>query len=120
MDIRLIEDAGGKIMVVSSDEPVLKDAQTSLDTIVWLYYEYGAQKVLINKSGVAEDFFKLSSGLAGEIAQKFVTYHFKLAIVGDFSHYTSEPLKAYMYESNRGRHLYFAATEEEALQWLKR
>ena len=120
MDVQLVPDEGGKIAIVSSDEAVLTDAQTSLDTIVWLYYEYGAQKVLINKSAVAEEFFKLSSGLAGEIVQKFVNYHFKLAIVGDFSHYTSEPLKAYMYESNRGKHLFFAATEEDALQWLKR
>jgi len=39
----------------------------------------------LNKSAICDDFFDLSTGLAGEILQKFVNYHVKIAIVGDFS-----------------------------------
>ena len=67
---------------------------------------------------VAEEFFILSSGLAGEVLQKYVNYHFKLAIWGDFSHYTSKPLHDFIYESNQGNDFFFVASQEEALRKL--
>ena len=50
--------------------------------------------------------------------QKFVNYQMRLAIVGDFSHYTSKPLQDFIRESNQGRQVGFWSTEEEALDWL--
>ena len=44
----------------------------------------------------------------------------KLAIVGDFSGYTSKPLRDFIYESNNGSHVFFVATVEEALEKLSR
>jgi hypothetical protein len=46
------------------------------------------------------------------------TYYIKLAIVGDFSGYTSKSLKAFIYESNRGKQTFFVASEEEAMKAL--
>lgn len=57
----------------------------------------------------------LSTGIAGEILQKFVNYQCKLAIFGDYSGYTSKPLKDFIYESNNGSHVFFVETEEEAV-----
>lgn len=51
---------------------------------------------------VAEEFFILSSGLAGEVLQKLINYGGRIALYGDFSHYTSKPLLDFMYESNKG------------------
>ncbi len=65
-----------------------------------------------------EDFFILSTGLAGEIIQKFIIYNRKVAIIDDFSHYTSKPLKDFIFESNRGKDLFFVETEEEAIRRL--
>jgi hypothetical protein len=67
---------------------------------------------------VCEAFFKLSTGIAGEILQKFINYQAKLAIVGDFSGYTSKPLHDFIYESNRGRDIFFAASMDEAMEKL--
>jgi hypothetical protein len=39
----------------------------------------------------------------------------KLAIVGDYSKYTSKPLKDFIYESNNGNSIYFVPSVEEAL-----
>ena len=55
-------------------------------------YETGCERLIFDKTAFAESFFILSSGLAGEILQKFVNYRLKAAIVGDYSHYTSKPL----------------------------
>lgn len=62
----------------------------------------------------------LSTGMAGEILQKFVTYGIKLAIIGDYSMYTSKPLRDFIYESNKGDHMFFTATEDEAIAKLSR
>ena len=60
----------------------------------------------------------LSTGIAGEILQKLCNYRVKIAIFGDFSHYTSKPLHDFIYESNNGDSCFFTATKEEALQKL--
>jgi hypothetical protein len=42
-----------------------------------------------------------------------------IAVVsGDSSHYTSKPLKDFMYESNHGKDFFFVPTREEAVQKL--
>ena len=82
-------------------------------------YEHDCRDIVVNKTAVAEDFFKLSTGIAGEVAQKFVNYGYRLAIIGDFSGYTSKPLRDYIYECNNGGHLYFVSDEEEAIKKLE-
>ena len=67
---------------------------------------------------MSEDFFILSSGLAGEVLQKFVNYGMKVAIVGDYSRYTSKPLQDFIRESNRGKTVFFVSSESEALEKL--
>jgi hypothetical protein len=106
------------IALVGSGEPVITDTQSALDLMATVKHETGCDRIAIEKSAVAEDFFVLSTGLAGEILQKFVTYQVKLAIVGDYSRYTSKPLRDFIYESNNGRHIFFVGTEEEAVAKL--
>lgn len=95
-------------------------AGDALDAIMSANYEVGAHRVILNKSAFNEDFFVLSTGLAGEILQKFVNYRMRLAIVGDFGHYTSKPLKDFIRESNRGNHIGFVSTVEQAIEWLSK
>lgn len=66
------------------------------------------------------EFFSLRSGLAGHMTQKFVNYRFQLAILGDVSAHLagSQALRDFVRESNRGRQLWFVATEEELNQRL--
>lgn len=45
-----------------------------------------------------------------------MNYGGKLAIYGDFSSYTSKPLKDFIFESNKGKNFFFVATKEEAVQ----
>jgi hypothetical protein len=118
MKTRILEHNNTKIAVCESDEVVIKDGQTALDFAVNIGYEHDCRNVAINKSALSEEFFKLSTGVAGEAVQKFVNYGYRLAIIGDFSGYTSKPLKDYIYECNQGSHLYFVANEGEALTKL--
>lgn len=77
-------------------------------------------KIVIDKKAVSEDFFILSTGMAGEILQKYMNDHVKLAVYGDFSHYTSKPLRDFIYESNHGKDFFFVRTKDEAVAQLKK
>ncbi|WP_410770060.1 DUF4180 domain-containing protein [Fontibacillus sp. BL9] len=106
--------------IVESDVELITDVQSALDLMATVSYEAGCNVIIINKSSICEDFFDLKTRLAGEIIQKFINYQAKIAIIGDFSVYTSNSLKDFIYESNKGRDLFFLPTEEQAIAKLSR
>lgn len=118
MKFEKIECGGGTAAVVLSDSQVIVDVDSALELLMSAKYETGTKYIVVDKKLICEKFFVLSSGLAGEILQKYVNYGGKIAIYGDFSHYTSKPLKDFIYESNKGRDVFFAAAKEEAVQKL--
>lgn len=120
MEFKKIEKNNIACAVVLSDQPVITDPQSALDVLMSAKYDMGTKNIVIDKRLIAEDFFFLSSGLAGEILQKYVNYGGRIAIYGDYSHYTSKPLKDFIYECNKGKDVFFVATEAEALDRLTR
>ncbi len=118
MRIEYIKENGVTIAVVTGEEKVVTDAASALELAMSAKYETGADRLAIDKRVIAEDFFILSTGMAGEILQKFINYHVKAAIWGDYARYTSKPLKDFIYESNKGRDFFFVETKEEALRKL--
>jgi hypothetical protein len=98
----------GKVVFaeLSDDNFVVTEVQEMLD----LMGDSGANncyRLILNERNLHPDFFRLHTGLAGEILQKFSTYGFKLAIVGDFSKYKSKSLQDFIHESNRGNRIFF-------------
>lgn len=118
MTIELINHNGRNIALVSGEEIIITDTQSALDLVMSVKYETGAERILLDKQNITEEFFILSSGMAGEILQKFINYHVKTAIYGDYSKYTSKPLKDFIYESNQGKDFFFVNSKEEALEKL--
>lgn len=100
--------------VVRSGEMVIVDTQSALDLLMTAKYELGTKNIAIDKKLISPDFFILSTGMAGEILQKYVNYGGRIAIYGDYSGYTSKPLHDFIYESNKGKDVFFVGTEEEA------
>lgn len=76
MNIEHLKDDRTDIAVISSDEKVIVDVQTALGLAMTVKYETGAAAIVISKSAVCDDFFVLSSGMAGEILQKFINNDF--------------------------------------------
>jgi len=118
MKINIIEEKNTEIAVVSSSELVITDVQSALDFMATVRYDTGCDRMILNKSALCEDFFHLSTKIAGDILQKFINYGVKMAIVGDFSMYTSESLKAFIYESNKGKDIFFLPDEKQAIEKL--
>lgn len=118
MKTEVIKKNNKEVAVVSSEEVLITDSQSALDLIMTVKYETGCTNIAINKEAVVNDFFVLSTCLAGEILQKFINYGVRFAIYGDFSTYTSKPLKDFMKESNRGKDIYFQPTVSLAVDKL--
>jgi hypothetical protein len=105
------------IAELTKDAIVISDVSDALD----LLGDAGvndSNMLIIRESNLNPDFFKLYTGFAGEILQKFSTYDFKLAIVGDFSKYNSKNLQDFIRESNRGNRIYFVNTYDDAVRVL--
>lgn len=118
MKLETRNENGRLVAVVSGEEKLITGTQAALDLAMTVKYETGAQRLAIPKKLVAEEFFILSSGMAGEILQKYINYQIKMAVWGDFSRYTSKPLHDFIYESNQGRDFFFVGTEKEAVERL--
>lgn len=118
MKINTIEKNNIQVAIINSSEILITDVQSALDFMATVQYETGCNIIIVNKAAICEDFFHLSTKLAGEILQKFINYHVKIAIIGDFSVYTSNSLKDFIYECNKGKDIFFLPDENQAIERL--
>jgi hypothetical protein len=81
--------------------------------------EKESTRLIIREENLHPDFFRLYTGLAGEILQKISNYRFKLAIIGDFSEYNSKTLHDFIRECNKGNAVFFVENLNSALSILQ-
>ncbi|OZF54628.1 alpha/beta hydrolase [Rhodococcus sp. 14-2470-1b] len=95
------------LYVPAAGDPIGTE-QDALD-IVGDAFGIEARVAVVPVQRLMPEFFDLSTRLAGEFVQKLVNYRIQLVIEGDIQPYTqvSEPLRAFVAESNRGRHIWF-------------
>lgn len=102
-----------KIAEILSDQILINNAKDGLELLANLYFqEY--DKIILHKKNICADFFDLKNGIAGEILQKFVNYRVRLAVIGDFSN-MGKSVSDFIYETNKGSHIVFVNTLDEAL-----
>jgi arsenate reductase len=116
--IRVVNTQSGVVAVQNFDIQIFDDAKIVLGYAAHIMRVHGCRNIAVNKEMFDDKFFDLSSGLIGETAKKLADSSFRLAIVGDFSGCPSKPLRDFIYESNKGKHLFFVADEDEALREL--
>jgi hypothetical protein len=97
--------------LVESEGMVIGKVQDALDLMANL----DSSRIMLCDHHVNPDFFKLRTGFAGELLQKFMNYGIGLAVIGDFSKYPGDTLIDFIRESNRTGKIVFAASRQEAL-----
>lgn len=119
MNIKIHERQGHTIAEVLGDEVYLRDGQDVLGIFAELY---GSETVglILHENQLDPAFFKLRTGVAGDIVQKFANYQMCVAIVGQFAAYQSQAVRDFIYEANKGRLVYFTASLDDALERLVR
>ncbi|MGG1551054.1 DUF4180 domain-containing protein [Paenibacillus ferrarius] len=118
MNITVNQKGTSEVAIVESGDVLIREVQDALDLMASVRYAHDCDKIVIRKENLTEEFFELRTKLAGDILQKFTNYQVKLAIVGDFSQYNSKSLRDFIYECNHGRHFFFVADEQAALDAL--
>lgn len=113
MKIEISEINGNKITEIISDKILIRKTQDALDIMAESNYR-SSWKIIMYEKNIISDFFDLKTGIAGEILQKFSTYNVQLAIVGDFSKYSSKSLADFIYESNKLGRINFVNSIGEA------
>ncbi len=102
-------------LTLSPDGPIIARESDANDIIGEAFGMEGVELVVIPVERLSPDFFRLASGLAGAVLQKFTNYRLRVAIAGDISAYTekSGPLRDFVRESNRGGWVRFVGSVGE-------
>jgi hypothetical protein len=95
-----------------SDEVCLKSPGDALDILA----AAGANMIILHVRQIAPDFFRLPTGLLGEVLQKFTNYRVRCAFVGDISPWLTKNFSDFVRESNRSGDFIFVATRGEAVK----
>jgi len=104
----IVDTPAGQMIILPPDGDVFERAEDFMDLVGNASWQSIAW-VVVPAERVADDFFRLRTGFAGEVAQKFVNYRVGLAVLGDIDRFsaTSPTLRDLMRESNDGRQLWF-------------
>jgi hypothetical protein len=111
---------GTTILRCAPEGPPLDGERAALD-LIGDAFGRDAQVVAVPLERVPDEFFQLRSGIAGAIAQKFVNYRLRLAVVGDVSCHTarSEALRDFVHETNQGGQIWFLPTYDDLGERLR-
>lgn len=117
MKIEITNKNETSIAKIKSNNIEIKNAQDALDIFANCMYQ-GASKIIIYEKNIIADLFDLKTGIAGEVFQKCSNYKVQLAIVGDYSKFTSKSLRDFILESNKHGQINFVSSLEEAFERL--
>ncbi|KUO18285.1 DUF4180 domain-containing protein [Streptomyces dysideae] len=101
---------GVRVLRCTPDGPTLDGERAALDLIGDAMGQE-AELVAVPVERVGAEFFRLRSGVAGAVMQKFVNYRVRLAVVGDVSRHVdgSTALRDFVHETNQGRQVWVLA-----------
>lgn len=110
------ELAGVRVWFVGAEGPVLGDEAALLD-LIGASWGLEVSWVVVPVERLGPEFFRLRSGVAGAVVQKFANYRLGLVVLGDVVGFVaaSEALGDFVRESNRGRQLWFVP-DDSALE----
>lgn len=110
--MRIDEHGDLRIQYLDPDGPLISSSEDTSDLIGNAWAD-DAGLIAIPVSRLDPAFFDLSSLLAGDLTQKLVNYHLRLAIIGDVRDYEarSDAFRDWVWESNRGTHVWFVPDE---------
>jgi hypothetical protein len=121
LSTKFYELHGVRVLECVPDGARLRTYNDAVD-LVGKSFEDHATLIVIPVDCLDDDFFTLSTRIAGELIQKIVQYRRRLVIVGDISGFLAESsaLRAFVAESNRGKDVWFLPSLEELNDRLAR
>ncbi|WP_395447742.1 DUF4180 domain-containing protein [Aminobacter sp. UC22_36] len=111
---QIVEIGNSRVLHFSPQGQILRTAADANDFIS-AAWSNEADFLAIPVALLGPDFLKLSTGVAGEVFQKFVNYGLGCAIVGDITQAldSSGALRDFVRETNKGKSIWFVSAFEE-------
>jgi hypothetical protein len=105
---------GTCVFEAAADGPPFAGSQDAV-TLIGEARSQGGSLVVIPTARLSPDFFRLRTGIAGDLLQKFVNYQVRVAILGNIDDQiaASVALRDFVRESNRGASIWFCKDQEE-------
>ncbi len=117
MELRVVERGSQKYVQCLAAEPPLETSEEILNLMA-TGWESETRLLMLHADALADGFFKLRTGLAGMVLQKFVNYRFHVALVIPSERVIQGKFKELLAESARGSDFRSFPTVEEAEAWL--
>jgi hypothetical protein len=110
---------GVRVLECSTEGNPPRTAKDATDIISRAWVEK-AKLIALRADWLGDDFFRLSTRVAGEVVQKLLDYGLRVAIVGDIATRVaaSESLRDWVRECNRGRQVWFVQDMDELAERL--
>ena len=110
---------GLRVLECSTEGTPPRTAKDATD-IISAAWGYQARLVVLRADWLGDDFFRLSTRVAGEVVQKLLDYGLRVVILGDISARVagSEALRDWVRECNRGRQVWFVDDLDELAERL--
>ena len=117
--MRIDDSSGIRVLHLETDGGPISTPDDASD-LVGTAWSHQANTIAVPVERLDPEFFRLSTGIAGEITQKLVNYRLRLAVIGDISEHVAESnaLGDFVWESNRGDQIWFVADEQALAEKL--
>jgi PadR family transcriptional regulator AphA len=120
-DLRIITAGDKKIDEGVHGKQFLTSAEDVVD-VIGICIEHRTRAVLLHAENLTEQFFDLSTGIAGDVLQKFRNYHIRLAIVmspdGPIHVSQSSKFREMVLEESKGEDFRVFEERASAEAWL--
>lgn len=117
MNYKVIEKSNNKYIKYTSAETLLRTEQDALDLIA-ACFENEAHLLMLDAEVLSDDFYKLRTGLAGMVLQKFINYRVKVAVIITGEMEIKGKFRELLVESNKGNDFRVFDNITEAENWL--
>jgi hypothetical protein len=110
--MRIEEMSGTRVLFIDDDGPPISTNEDASDLISSAWSAH-VDFVVVPVHRLDPKFFQLDTLFAGDVLQKFVNYRIRLTVVGDIRRFVaqSQALRDFVWESNRGDHVWFVDDE---------
>jgi hypothetical protein len=113
-----VHDLNGQRFVEGALGQPLMGRVEDVSRVLEACFDHAADRLLLYPENLTERFFDLSSGEAGEILQKLLYYHIRLAVVRTPTLRPSSRFGELLAEENQGRYFRLFDERAAAQDWL--
>jgi hypothetical protein len=106
--MRIDDSSGIRVLHLDVEGDPISTSDDASD-LIGTAWSHNANLIAVPVERLDPEFFRLRSGIAGEITQKVVNYRLRLAVVGDIAEQVkaSGAFRDFVWESNIGDQVWF-------------